>query len=96
MYLTFKKNVFRQPIHLVSKPCVYLKRLKTQKYLFDHYLHFLKLHIIKNYIYSLFIWSRRFPLRPHVGVGMGVTFIEYMYTNSDSITYYFKNLDYFY
>ncbi len=28
---------------------------KTQKYLFDHYLHFLKLHIINNYINSLFM-----------------------------------------
>ncbi len=36
---------------------------KTQKYLFDHYLHFLKLHIINNYINSLFIWSRRVLLR---------------------------------
>ncbi len=43
---------------------------KTQKYLFDHYLHFLKLHLINNYINSLFIWSRRLPLRPHVVAGM--------------------------
>ncbi len=42
----------------------YLKLHKTQKYLFDHYLHFLKLHIINNYINSLFIWSWRLPLRP--------------------------------
>ncbi len=41
------------------------QRLKTQTYLFDHYLHFLKLHIINNYINSLFIRSRRLPLRPH-------------------------------
>ncbi len=26
---------------------VYFTRLKTQKYLFDDYLHFLKLHIIR-------------------------------------------------
>ncbi len=39
---------------------------KTQKYLFDHYLHFLNLHIINNYINSLFIKSKRLPLRPHV------------------------------
>ncbi len=51
-------------------------RLKTQKYLFDHYLHFLKLHIINNYINSLFIWSRRLPLRPHVVAGMGATFMK--------------------
>ncbi len=43
---------------------------KTQKYLIDHYLHFLKLHIINNYINSLFIRSRRLPLRPHVVAGM--------------------------
>ncbi len=51
-------------------------RLKTQKDLFDHFLHFLKLHIINNYIYSLFIRSRRLPLRPHVVAGMGATFKE--------------------
>ncbi len=34
-------------------------RLKTQKYLFDHYLHFLKLHIIINYINSLFLYTCR-------------------------------------
>ncbi len=51
-------------------------RLKTQKYLFDHYLHFLKLHIINNYINSLFIWSRRLPLRPHVVAVIGATFME--------------------
>ncbi len=47
-----------------------LKTQKTRNYLFDHYLHFLKLHIINNYINSLFIWSRRLPLRPHVVAGM--------------------------
>ncbi len=50
--------------------------LNTQKYLFDHYLHFLKLHIVNNYINSLFIWSRRLPLRPHAVAGMGATFME--------------------
>ncbi len=40
-----------------------------QKYLFDHYLHFLKLHIMNNYINPLFIWSRRLPLRPHLVAG---------------------------
>ncbi len=30
-------------------------RLKTQKYLFDHYLHFLKFHIINNCINTLHI-----------------------------------------
>ncbi len=48
----------------------------SQKYLFDHYLHFLKLHIINNYIYFLFIWSRRLPLIPHLVAGMGATFME--------------------
>ncbi len=43
---------------------------KTQNYLFDHYLHFLKLYIINNYINYLFIWSRRLPLRPHVVAGI--------------------------
>ncbi len=51
-------------------------RFKTQTYLFDHYLHFLKLHIINNYINSSFIWSRRLPLRQHVVAGMGATFME--------------------
>ncbi len=51
-------------------------RLKTQKYLFDHYLHFLKLHIINNYINSLYIWSRILPLRSHVVAGLGATFME--------------------
>ncbi len=53
-----------------------VSRHKTQKYLFDHYLHFLKLHIINNYINSLIIWSRRLPLRPHVVAGIGATFME--------------------
>ncbi len=53
-----------------------LKTQKTQKYLFDHYLHFLKLHIINNYINSLFIWSRGLPLRQHGVPGMGSTFME--------------------
>ncbi len=48
---------------------IMLSYIKTQKYLFDHYLHFLKLHIIKHYTNSLFIWSRRLPLRPHVVAG---------------------------
>ncbi len=43
---------------------------KTEKYLFNHYLHFLKLYIINNYIYSLCICSRRLPLSPHVDVGI--------------------------
>ncbi len=47
-----------------------LQDSKTQKYLFDHYLHFLKLHIINIYINSLFIRSRRLPLRPHVVAGL--------------------------
>ncbi len=51
-------------------------RLKTQKYLFDHYLNFLKLHVINNNINSLFIWSRRLPLRPCVVAGRGATFME--------------------
>ncbi len=29
--------------------------LKTQKYLFDRYLQFIKLHILNNFINSLFI-----------------------------------------
>ncbi len=55
-----------------------LLMFKTQdsKYLFDHYLHVLKLHVINNYINSLFIWSRRLPLRPYVVAGMGVTFMD--------------------
>ncbi len=48
-------------------------RLKMQKYLFDHYLHFLKLNIINNYINSLFIRSRRLPLRQHVVAGRGAS-----------------------
>ncbi len=61
--------------HLSSfHPCV--SKVFSKKYLFDHYLHFLKLHIINNYINSLFIWSRRLPLRPHVVAGMGATFME--------------------
>ncbi len=40
------------------------------------FLHFLKLHIINNYINSLFIRSRRLPLRPHVVTGVGATFKE--------------------
>ncbi len=51
-------------------------RLETQKYLFDNYLHFIKLHIINKHINSLFIWSRRLRLRPHVVAGMGATFME--------------------
>ncbi len=51
-------------------------RIRTQKYLFDHYLHFLKLHIINNYINSPFICSMRLPLRSHVVAGMGATFME--------------------
>ncbi len=43
---------------------------KTQKCLFHHYLHFLKLHIINNYLNSLFIRSRRLPLRPHEVAGI--------------------------
>ncbi len=37
---------------MILKTSVVLKTQdsKTQKYLFDHYLHFLKLHIINNYI----------------------------------------------
>ncbi len=66
----------------VKSNITYLQRLKTQDsklksiYLFDHYLHFLKLHFINNYINSLFIWSGRLPLRPHVVAGMGATFME--------------------
>ncbi len=63
-------------------------RLKTQTYLFDHYLHFLKLHIINNYINSLFIWSRRLPWEPPLWKR------KYKYTNSESISYYFKYLEY--
>ncbi len=51
--------------HMVKTISPRDSRLKTQKHLFDHYLHFLKLHIINNYINSSFIWSRRLPLRPH-------------------------------
>ncbi len=40
-----------------------------EKVLFDNYLHFLKLHIINTCINSLFIWSWRLPLRPHVVAG---------------------------
>ncbi len=57
--------------------CKVLKGLTDHfKTLFDHYFHFLNLHIINNYINSLFICSRRLPLRPHVVAGMGATFIE--------------------
>ncbi len=74
-------------------------RLKTQKYLFDHYLHFLKLHIISNYMYSLFIygqgdfhWNHMWSLAWEPPLWKR----KYMYTNSESIPCYFKYLEYSY
>ncbi len=55
-----------------------VKRLKIQR-LKDIYLTINCIsHIAynKNYINSLFIWSRRLPLRTCVVVGMGATFME--------------------